>query len=329
MGFKPAKKVKAKLRLCLIGGPGTGKTKSALKIAESLCPGGKIAMIDTEHESGAKYGNKHTFDHMSLTSHGPDQFRDAITEAELAGYDVVIIDSLSHAWAGSGGALELVDQKTTQSGNKFQAWGKVTPMMQHLIEKIIGCKAHVIATLRSKVDHVQEKDERTGKTVIRKVGMQPVMRDGIEYEFDLVGDLDQDNTLHITKSRCEDLKDKVFPKPGPEVAKALLEWLNDGEEAVKSDSSAVPEAITAIVIPNKMIERHEALEKIVARAVERNLAELVVRNMWMRVLESFSASTLEALTDTDFDLCIIKFKKEIIATLDPKNQEETESDEAH
>lgn len=91
---------------------------------------------------------------------------------------------------------------------------------------------HIIITLRSKMAYAQEKDERTGKMTIRKLGMEPVMRDGIEYEFDLVGDLDQENRLSITKSRCEALNGAVIDKPGQDLGKRLLEWLDDGAEPV-------------------------------------------------------------------------------------------------
>lgn len=242
MVFTPAKKVKAKLRLCLIGPAGTGKTKSALRIMEHLMgEGEKFALIDTEHASAAKYGKEHEFDHASLTDHSPAEYSKMIKEAEAAGYSGLVIDSLSHAWMGTGGALEMVEAASAQmrTGNSYSAWGKVTPVLRQLIETILGSSMHIIVTLRSKMEYVQEKDDR-GKTVIRKVGMQPVMRDGIEYEFDLVGDLNQEHQLVITKSRCGALDGKIVDKPGPEIAGALLAWLSDGDELPEPEPEAPP-----------------------------------------------------------------------------------------
>lgn len=234
MPFQVATKRAAKLRLALIGPSGSGKTYTALRIATAL--GGRIALLDTERGSASKYSDEFRFDAMELDSFHPQRYIDAIHEAEAAGYDVLIVDSLSHAWMGKDGALELVDRAAKrQGGNKFTAWGDVTPLQQQLVDAMIGAKLHLIATVRSKMEYVQEKDDR-GKTTIRKVGMQPVQRDGIEYEFDLVGDLDQSNTLVVSKSRCSALSGAVIEKPGPEIAATLRNWLS-GEAAAPAASA--------------------------------------------------------------------------------------------
>jgi len=166
---------------------------------------------------------------QELESFHPQRYIEAIREAQAAGYDVLIIDSLSHAWMGKDGALELVDKaaKRNPSGNSFAAWRDVTPLHNALVDTMVATRLHIIVTLRSKMEYVQEKDEK-GKTVIRKVGLQPVQRDGLEYEFDVVGDLDQDNTLVVSKTRCSALLAAVISKPGRELAATLAEWL-DGE----------------------------------------------------------------------------------------------------
>jgi nucleoside-triphosphatase THEP1 len=241
MAFKPAVKVKSKLRLCLVGPPGSGKTKSALKIAEAISD--KVAVLDSEHGSAAKYGKSHKFDHDDITVHSPENYIAKIEEAEQAGYGCLIIDSLSHVWMGDGGVLEIVEQITAKSTsqNSYTSWAKANPRFRRLIERILGSSMHIIVTLRSKMAYSQEKDER-GKTVIKKLGMEPIMRDGIEYEFDLVGDLDQDNRLSITKSRCEELNGAVIDKPGADLAKKLMAWLDDGEVAPPREAGINAEA---------------------------------------------------------------------------------------
>lgn len=301
MAFKPAKKIKAKLRLCLIGGPGTGKTKSALKIAEALCPGKRIAVLDTEHESAAKYAKSHEFDHDSLIEHNPEKFVAKIHEAEAAGYDCLIIDSLSHAWMGTGGALEMVEKKASQmkTPNSYTAWASVTPVFRGLIETILRSPMHIICTVRSKIEHVQEKNEQTGKTTIRKIGMQPVMRDGIEYEFDLVGDLDQDHRLNITKSRCETLQGEVIDRPGADLAKKLLAWLDDGEEAPAAGLTPTPVYSNAA--------RADRIEKGVLFATGKGLDELVVRNGWASIMNECEVSDIAQFGDENFDGAIRAF----------------------
>jgi len=231
MAFQKATKKRAKLRLAIIGQSGSGKTYTALTLATHLVPGGRVALIDTEHGSASKYADLFNFDVLELDSFSPRTYIEAIKEAVAAGYDVLIIDSLTHAWSGKDGALEQVDRiaKRDKSGNSFAAWRDVTPLHNLMVEAIIRAPLHVIATIRSKMEYVQEKDDR-GKTVIRKVGLQPVQRDGLEYEFDVVADMDQDNIFYVTKSRCVDLHNAIIEKPGRELAETLAAWLDNGAE---------------------------------------------------------------------------------------------------
>lgn len=244
MAFQKATKKQAKLRLALIGPSGSGKTYTALTLVTHLVPGGRVALIDTERGSASKYADLFDFDVQELGSFHPQRYIEAIHEAQAAGYDVLIIDSLSHAWMGKDGALELVDKaaKRNPSGNSFAAWRDVTPLHNALVDTMVATRLHIIVTLRSKMEYVQEKDDK-GKTVIRKVGLQPVQRDGLEYEFDVVGDLDQDNTLVVTKTRCSALHNAVISKPNHELAETLAAWL-DGEPV--PDTPEPPPTTTTI-----------------------------------------------------------------------------------
>lgn len=227
MGFKKATKAAAKLRLGLIGPAGSGKTMTALRIARGL--GGRVAVIDTERGSASLYSGENglDFDVLELESYEAEKFIQAIAQAEAAGYDVLIIDSLSHAWAGKGGILEFVDQAAKRSGGgSFSGWRDATPRHNQLVDAILGAKLHVICTLRSKVEHVIE--QVNGRTQVRKVGLQPVQRDGLEYEFTVVADVTQDHELIITKTRAAWLKDKIIREAGEDLGQQLAAWLSDG-----------------------------------------------------------------------------------------------------
>jgi hypothetical protein len=227
MGFKKATKAAAKLRLGLIGPAGSGKTMSALRIAHGL--GGRVAVIDTERGSASLYSGERglDFDVLELESYEAEKFIQAIAQAEAAGYDVLIIDSLSHAWAGKGGILEFVDKAAKRSGGgSFSGWRDATPLHNQLVDAILGAKLHIICTLRSKVEHVIE--QVNGRTQVRKVGLQPVQRDGLEYEFTVVGDVTQDHELIITKTRAAWLKDQIIREAGEDLGKQLAAWLSDG-----------------------------------------------------------------------------------------------------
>ncbi len=254
MQFTKATAHQSRLRLALIGPAGSGKTYSALNVAQHL--GSKVAVIDTERGSASKYASLFGFDVLELTTFSPQTYVAAIQAADAAGYDVLVIDSLSHAWMGKGGALEMVDNaaKRSQSNNSFTAWRDVTPHHNAMIDAILACRAHVILTLRAKTEYVQEKD-KDGKTVIRKVGLAPIQRDGLEYEADVVGDLDQSHTLVVTKSRCPELTDAVIPKPGKELADQLRAWLGQGEPRIVQSiqpptQSPSPAPTPAVQTPN-------------------------------------------------------------------------------
>lgn len=227
--FTKATKAKAKARIGLVGPSGSGKTYSALAIAQGF--GGKVALIDTEHGSASKYAGEFEFDTLHLDTFSPDTYCQAIQAAEQAGYDVLIIDSLSHAWSGKDGALEQVDKAAarSRSGNSFAAWRDVTPMHNRMIEAIVGSGLHIIATMRAKTDYIMEQG-KNGKMSPRKVGLAPVQRDGMEYEFDVIGDLDLDHNLIVTKTRCSDLDNAVIAKPDSELGETIKTWLSDGIE---------------------------------------------------------------------------------------------------
>lgn len=235
MAFKKAVKEQAKLRLVLAALAGHGKTYSALAIACELAKlvrasggAGRVAVIDSERGSASKYANKFDFDVDELEdSFSPLSYVEKLRVAAREGYDIAIVDSLSHAWAGKGGALEQKDSAAARGGNSWTAWRDVTPKHNALVDALLNYPGHVIATMRQKMEHVQETEN--GKTVIKKVGLAAVQREGMEYEFDLVGDIDHTHTLRITKTRLDTINlGEQIEKPGAEFAGRLFNWLMDG-----------------------------------------------------------------------------------------------------
>lgn len=247
--FKKATKEQARARIAFIGPAGSGKTMTSLKVAKVLAKGGTIAVLDTERGSASKYADIAGFDVAELTHQSPDDYVSAIGEAAKAGYAVLVIDSLSHAWAGVGGALEMVDKavKRSNSRNSFAAWRDVTPRHNRLVDTILNFPGHVICTMRSKTEYILE-DTGRGTKAPRKVGLAPIQRDGVDYEFDIVGEIDQAHTMVITKSRCPAVSDLVIEKPGDEFAQKVLEWLTDGV-APTEHVGVAPVAATPVEAP--------------------------------------------------------------------------------
>ncbi len=227
VSFKKAERKQARLRLALTGPSGSGKTYGALLIAKGI--GGKIAVIDTERGSASLYAHLTEFDTLELNPpYTPEKYVEAIHAAEHAAYDMVIIDSLSHEWNGSGGCLEINDTiaKAKHKGNTWSAWNETTPRHRALLDAIIQSKCHIIATLRSKTETAQEKNDH-GKTVVVKLGMKSETRDGAEYEFTSVLELTHDSHYATaSKDRTELFREPVVLSP--EVGKRLQTWLNSG-----------------------------------------------------------------------------------------------------
>lgn len=236
--FMPATKEKAKARVALDGPAGAGKTFTALRLAVGLAgTDGRIALLDTEHGSASKYASRHVtdwrqgkfrFDTSAIASYDPRVLIEALDAA--VGYDVFIVDSLSHFWMGVDGMLEQVDRSARRSygGNSFGGWKEAAPMERRMIEAMLAFPGHLIATMRTKTEWVIEQNDK-GKAVPRRVGLKAVQRDGIEFEFDVVGDMDLENNLLVSKTRCPALNGQVINRPGEDdLAKTLLEWLEDG-----------------------------------------------------------------------------------------------------
>ena len=228
--FEKARKFKSKLRMALTGTAKSGKTYTALVLATALADGGRIGLIDTENRSSEKYADIFDFDIMELENAHPETFIAGIDVFEKAGHVVVILDSLSHAWIGKKGVLELHDDATVKSRSKdsYISWRTITPLHRALIDKMQSVNCHLIATMRSKMAYIRTTDDR-GKTTIRKVGLAPVQRQGMEYEFDILAEMQQDHRILIGDSRCPAVDGQTTMKPDGAWFQPIIDWL-DGEE---------------------------------------------------------------------------------------------------
>jgi hypothetical protein len=227
VGFQKAQKVVKKARVGLCGVAGSGKTLTALKLATGL--GKKIALVDTENNSSVLYGDRIDFDVLNLEPpFEVAKYIEAIHTAESAGYEVLILDSISHAWAGEGGILDTQGKMADGGMNSFTAWRKLTPQHNAFVEAMLRSKLHLIATMRAKMDYVVETNDK-GKSVPRKVGLAPVQREGMDYEFDIVFDLDLNHNAISSKDRSSLFDGRIISKPDEKVGTQVLEWLNKGK----------------------------------------------------------------------------------------------------
>jgi len=302
MQFKQAVKEKLNGRIALNGSSGGGKTMTALRIGMGMLPpGGQMAVIDTERGSARKYVGEFgiQFQGIELETFGPQNYVAAIKAAADAKFPVLVIDSLSHAWMGAGGLLEQVDEfaKREQSGNSFAAWKKGTPIQTQFIESILSYPGHVIVTMRSKTEYVIEPNSK-GKMAPRKIGMAPVQRDGMEYEFDIFADVTPDHDMIVTKTRCPLFVDAIINKADEEFGRQYLGWLNSGVERapapVQPAAPAQPVAPTAApqaTIRDRLIASlSECQTKERFQEIRLNLATRMKNNAIETVLTGFDAT---------------------------------------
>lgn len=226
-GFQRATKAQARARVAFSGPSGAGKTFTSLTWARAI--GAKVAVIDTERGSASLYADEFEFDVLDMAPpYHPGRLMEALEQA--AGYDVVLVDSLSHFWAGEGGVLEVVDHAKS-SGDSFRAWSKGTPLQQRMVDALLRHPAHVLVTMRSKMEYALVRGS-DGKNAVQKLGLAPVQRDGIEYEFTVMVDVDMSHVAHVTKTRCPSLADRDIPPDATvESAREFAGWLFSGAPA--------------------------------------------------------------------------------------------------
>lgn len=267
MQFTKATRKKARLRLALTGPSGSGKTYSALLLAKGL--GGRIAVIDTEHDSASLYAGRAEmpeFEALNLAPpFTPERFIEAVQAAEAGGFDVLILDSITHEWNGAGGCLELVDEiaRARFKGNSWSAWNEVTPRHRDFLDALLRSPLHVIATMRSKTETAQT--EENGRKKVVKLGMKSEQRDGFEYEMTVVLDLVHDGHFATATKDRTGLFTHTDPKAiTEETGKALLQWLEQGDSLL--DVAAILKGIAGSASVEVLKANYEAAMQMLPAA---------------------------------------------------------------
>ena len=252
MKLETASKSKSYIRIALQGASGSGKTYSALRLAFGLTRNDNIAIVDTENGSAHLYSSLGNYQVLQLKApFTPERYKEAVDVCVENGIETIVIDSLSHEWEGNGGILEMHGSST--GSNSFANWAKITPRHNALIQHILNTPAHIIATLRSKQEYAFKKDDR-GRSTPEKLGMKPIQRDGIDYEFTTVLSVDMNHKAVAVKDRTG-----LFPLDTPftiteEVGKRLLQW---SREEVVQPSERAPQQPAALS-NNHLNEYHNA-----------------------------------------------------------------------
>jgi hypothetical protein len=240
MAFQEAERTQLYLRCALFGPSGSGKTMTALRMAKGIADktGCRFAFIDTEACSASKYADRFSFDVDNLKNKTVDGYIASMKEAQKAGYKVLVIDSLSHAWRELTEEVDRIAARST-ANNSFQAWGKVSPKQKAFVEAILNFPGHIIATMRSKTEWCIGTG-KGGKMSPEKVGLAPEQGKGIEYEFDMLVELNQQHQGTVTKDRTGKFQDEMIDKPDELFGAALYDWLSTGTAEAQQAAGTPP-----------------------------------------------------------------------------------------
>ena len=277
--FRKATRTAQKLKIGVTGPSGAGKTLGALALAHQLAPSGKVAVIDTENGSASLYADRYTFDTLEIQPpYRTGKYAEAVSAAVEAGYEVLVIDSISHQWDGDGGILQRKEEVDARGGNHFSNWQPFTKEHNEFRALILNAPVHVVATMRSKMAYSQEEG---GKKQVKKVGLQPIQREGMEYEFTLTFDVQMDHKAAASKDRTGLFTGKLTDLLAPTTGKALLQWLATAEP--ETPAPTTQDAMTSIhaLLPGLPEELQEKVKaslaagaaplKVLARITEMQL----------------------------------------------------------
>lgn len=230
-GFiKKAQRSQTKIKMGLGGVSGGGKTYSALLIADGLVGLKDTVVIDTENGSANLYSHLGDYSVLPFAPpYHPQRFVKAIQLAVEEGFKCIIIDSMSAAWEGTGGILDLHNKY----GGKFSDWAKVTPLHREFLDAILQSPVHVICTMRKKQDYAMAVKD--GKNVVEKLGLKEVQKEGVEYDLSLNLDIDINHMATSSKDRTGLFVDKPPFKITKKVGETIKQWCLGEKE---SDSFA-------------------------------------------------------------------------------------------
>ena len=272
--FEEAQRLQCKASIMIEGLPGKGKTGLALLIGYYLAGEDwkKVFHIDTENKSanlfvdipasdGLKFGRFNVGQLTSDIGFKPSNFL-AFREAAIqAGAQVVIKDSISHAWQYKGGVLDLLNEAKAKdpryAKDSYAAWGdpEVVREKNELLNLIRDHRAHIITTVRvkEKMEYVTGDD---GKMKLQSLGEQQIQQADLKYEPDLVlqmqspgsnkGNVVKHPVALCTKSRYAIFEEGQEYEFTPELLKQLKSYLEEGVDPEKLLAQQKEEYIKAV-----------------------------------------------------------------------------------
>ena len=252
MSFEIKKAVRkgAHVVVALSGESGCGKTYSAIRLARGLVgEKGKIGVIDTEQKRASLYADIYGgFDVIDLDPpYSPARYKEAIKTFKEAGYNAVVIDSMSHEWESEGGVIWMADNQKTSSGKPRMDMGKwAVPKAEHksLMTYILNSGMHIILCYRVKFPLHEVVNEQGRKEYVRDDKPITICEPNVEYDITVKLFLDKD-TKYPTIQKCPEGIEYLFPNTSfisEKAGEGIISWLNnvqrDKDTIIKEGSAA-------------------------------------------------------------------------------------------
>lgn len=251
-----------KLKIGIDGPSGSGKTEGMLALLTGLTNGGRILVADSENESASYYADRYNFDTTSLPGDTTArQVREIIRESVSLKYDGLGIDSTSRVWTNILAAKDAYDL-AHPTANKWTTWGREEfgPSWDAMMKDILNAPIHIVATMRSKQAHEQITKDN-GKKEVVKLGLQPQVRDGAEYEFGIVFSVNMNHYAEATKDRTNLFKPgDMLDLRSPELHTRLVKWMN-------SETPATVDAVASLVALAEDAAVSDAARKAVGQLI--------------------------------------------------------------
>lgn len=228
--LQPAKKILKPMKVLLYGPTYSGKTLNSIYLAAGIVQEIRkctieeaykhTVLIDTEYGRGALYNKIGLYNYLRIDApYNTEKLTSIVHELNyMDEVDVIIIDSLTHFWTKEGGILDAKAKKDQQGGNSYTNWQEYTNKLNKMIDDILSSPKHIIGTMRAKSDTALE--DVNGKKVPKTYGLKTDFREGIEYDFDLVFNVDKETHELIVDKGIPNMK-AIYEKATPELGGVL------------------------------------------------------------------------------------------------------------
>lgn len=252
--FRPAVRENVGLLIGLAGGTGSGKTYTAMRLATGIAQGKPFAVIDTEAGRAKHYADQFKFDHGDLAPpFRPDAYAEAIKAADAAGYPVIVVDSMSHVWAGDGGVLDWQEEELTRMAGtdygkreacKMAAWIKPKVSHKHMVAKLLQVRAHLILCFRAEQKVEMVKDDRGKWQIVPKAsptgldGWLPISEKNLPFELTASFLLTADAPGIPKPIKLQEQHRALFPLDAPiseESGERIAQWAAGGTALTRDD----------------------------------------------------------------------------------------------